>query len=290
MDISSLKAKQLIKQFNIPAKPDILTAIQQELQKPSPDPIDYADIIQQDVALSALVLKVVNSPVYGMNKELSDIRKAVILLGLDSLNNLVTYAVLKQAIQGNACISLEKFWDNSMEIAQMSKLVHSMMSDSVSVKADDLYALCLFRDCGIPLMAMKYDDYRQVLMQANDSPEVRFTDIEEEYYPTNHATIGYFISSSWHLSKSMCELVLRHHESDYLLDKSVDDKNKDLYALMKIASLAASQYKYKKSDPEWGQVSDQVLAYFQISDLDFEEMIADLVDQFEDAHGDLGSS
>jgi HD-like signal output (HDOD) protein len=267
-----------------------LTALQQELQKPSPDPIDYADIIQQDVALSALVLKVVNSPVYGMNKELSDIRKAVILLGLDSLNNLVTYAVLKQAMQGNACISLEKFWDNSMEIAQMSKLLHGLMSDSVRVKADDLYALCLFRDSGIPLMAMKYDDYREVLMKANDTPSVAFTEIEEAHYPTNHATIGYFISSSWHLSKPMCELVLRHHEPTYLLDNSVDDNSKDLYALMKIASFAASLYKYKKPDPEWEQVSEQVLSYFRISDLDFEEMVADLVDQFEDIYGELTSS
>jgi HD-like signal output (HDOD) protein len=289
MEISSLTAKQLIKKFRLPPKPEVLSALQQELAKAEPDPIDYADIISQDVALSALVLKTVNSPVYGLNKEFSDIRKAVILLGLESLNNLVTYTVLKQSMQGKASISLEKFWDNSMEIALMSRLVAIRMADIVRVKADELYALCLFRDCGIPVMAIKYEDYKSVLIEANQSEDTIFTDIEEQYYETNHAIIGYFISSSWNLSKSLCKLILRHHDPKLMIDARVSDSQKDLFALMKIASLAACQYRYHKQDSEWATVKDQVLSHFGLSDLEFNEILLDLTDEFEAQYGELSA-
>lgn len=287
MDLSDERAQEIIRNFRIPPKPTILIALQQELAKGDPDPVDFADVIARDVALSAIVLKTVNSPLFGLKRELSDIQQAVILLGADRVNHLVTYFTLRQSLSGTASISLEKFWDNAMEVATISRLVFDYFATQIQCRSDSLYALSLFRDCGIPLMAMKFADYREVLYEANHAPNHVFTEIEDGHYKTNHAVVGYFVSSSWNLPDSLCELVLRHHDPDFLYDSRVDPAQKDLYALMKIASDALTQYRYGGVDSEWPVVAERVLSYFQLSDLDHQEMLADIKDEYDSRFGDL---
>lgn len=287
MDIGDIKAQDIIKQFSIPAKPEVLIALQQELDKSDPDPQDYADVISRDVALAALVLKTINSPMFGLKREISDIRQAVVLLGTDKLAPLLTYFALRSSIKGKAAISLEKFWDNTMEVATMSNLVISQLSHRCDVDDDQLYALGLFRDCGIPLMAMKYGNYREVLFEANHSPHHSFTEIEDGHYQTNHAIIGYFVASSWHLPKSLHELILRHHDPNFLNDKRISREQKDLYGLNNIASAAATRYKYGKTDSEWPMVKESVLTHFGLSDLDFNDLMADLQDEYDAQFGEL---
>lgn len=286
-DTIQCKAQDIISDFSIPPKPTLLIALQQELAKSDPDPVDFADVIAQDVALSAVVLKTVNSPLFGLNRELSDIRQAVILLGADRLHHLVTYFTLRKSISGKASISLEKFWDNTMEVATMSQLVLKHFAERVDVHPEDLYTLGLFRDCGIPLMAMKYENYKDVLFEANRSPHHVFTEIEDGHYSTNHAVVGYFVTSSWNLPKFLCELVLRHHEVEFLSDDSVSDCDKDLYCLIKIASQAATKYKYGKPDAEWPMVEEAVLSHLSLSDLDYKEIVADLEDEYYSQFGEL---
>lgn len=54
------------------------------------------------------------------------------------------------------------------------------------------------------------------------------------HYQTNHAVLGYFISSSWHLPKEICQLILQHHDNRYLLS-NVDDEYKIAFATLKAA-------------------------------------------------------
>lgn len=60
-NIDNSTAEKLMNSFQIPVKPEILIEIQQEQSKPDPSPTIIAAIIAKDVALSAAVLKTVNS-------------------------------------------------------------------------------------------------------------------------------------------------------------------------------------------------------------------------------------
>ena len=81
--------------------------------------------------------------------------------------------------------------------------------------------------------------------------------------------------------------MLRHHEADFINDDSVTDSQKDLYCLIKIASKAATRYKYGKIDAEWPMVKESVLARLGMSDIDYDDMMADLLDEYHSQYGDL---
>ena len=89
IEINKKILSDVSKGFSIPAKPDILQALQDELAG-EPELYRVADIIAADVATSAAVLKIINSPFYGLSRTISDIRQAVMFLGLENITNLVT--------------------------------------------------------------------------------------------------------------------------------------------------------------------------------------------------------
>ena len=275
------KASEIIGKFNIPPKPSLLSTLEKELVSGHYSPESLAEIISQDVALSGAVIKTVNSSLFGLRRNVADIRQAVVFLGVDWIKNLFSFFAMRQLSSSGSSISLEKFWDNTMEVANMSKIVLRHLEGVVSVDPEQLYSLALFRDCGLPLMAMKYANYKEVLSEANRSSHRCFTEIEDSHYDTNHATVGYFMASSWKLPSSLCQLVLRHHDESFLSDTTVSEGQKDLFSLIKISSAAAVRYKYQTLDGEWPLTSAAVLGRFQMSELDFEELILDSVDTYQ---------
>lgn len=203
------KISAVVSGFQVPVKPEILTSIDQLMAQKEPDIEKIADLISSDVGLSASILKIINSPMYGMNRRISKIKQAVMMLGLKTINSLVTATLLKQSFSGKSSISLERFWDDANDIANAMIFIGSKVKTIIPVEM--LYTIGLFHDCGIPLLALKYENYKDVLIEANTSDE-SFINVEEKHYQTNHAVLGYYISSSWHLPKEICQLILQHHD------------------------------------------------------------------------------
>ena len=285
-DIDSEKAEQISKNFHIPVQPVVLQQLQLEQAKSDPSPTAFADVIVQDVALSASVLKTVNSPLYGLNRSITDIKQSVMMLGTDNISTLASFFLLKNAFPNkNSSISLEKYWDVAMETANMVNIVMDYLHLKSAVPPEDAYAFALFRDCGIPLMATKFDNYKEVLQHANTHPKTVFTEFEEEAFQTNHAVVGYFLANAWHLPKPLCHFILRHHDLSFLEDSNTSDNDKTLYALIKLAANVLSQYKYLKDDSEWLLSRDQVLHFFNLSELDYADLEEDVKDSYNTQFG-----
>lgn len=278
MDISM--AEKLINGFQVPVKPQILIEIQQEQAKPFASPNVIAKIIAKDVAMSAAVLKSVNSPIFGLQRKITDINQSVILLGSRNVSNLVTFFELKKGVGTKSSISHEKYWDLAMETANVMMLIIDSLSSKIKCANEDAYAFGLFRDCGIPLMAMKYSNYKALLIEVNKQSETVMTEIEDNYYQTNHAVVGYFVARSWNLPQNLCELILRHHEPDFLQASDVTKEQKDLYAVAKFAGNVLSQYHVRKDESEWNLVKDSVLGHLGLSEMDYNEIQEDTKEAF----------
>jgi len=167
INLDNKKMASVVSSFQIPVKPQILTDMQLLLDEVEPDIESIANLISNDVGLSSAILKIINSPFYGMNRRISEIKQAVMILGLKTINGLVTALLLKSSFQGNACISLERFWDDSLDVANAMTFIANKVENKIPV--DMLYSIGLFQNCGIPLLALKFDDYKEVLIEANSS-------------------------------------------------------------------------------------------------------------------------
>ena len=195
--------------FSVPAQPDLLLKLQRLMAEQEIDLNAIADTISQDIAVSATILKTINSPLYGLARTISDIKKSVRYIGLNGINTLVTSSLIRQSFKQHDCsVSLDDFWHNSNNIANTA--VHIGKTIKQRLSSEKLFTLGLFHDCGIPVMAMKYNDYQNTLEHAENTPNLTLPEVEENTYSVNHATIGYYVATSWRLPKDMCQLILRH--------------------------------------------------------------------------------
>jgi len=265
--------------FSVPAQPALLLKIQELMANSDPDINDIADAISQDVAVSATILKTINSPIYGLARSISDIKKSVRYIGIQGIITLVTSNLLKKSFNQNSCsIELDDFWSNSTNIANTAVYIGTKIKRKVS--SEKLFTIGLFHDCGIPVMATKFTDYAQTLEKAINTPSKTLPTIEESAYQVNHATIGYYVASSWRLPKDICQLILQHHERNFLLN--LDNSESQLhFAILKLAENIVHQHKHFTPSADWPFIQDTILTVLDIDEEDVQDIMEDVNEQTE---------
>lgn len=258
------------KNFIIPPKPQILNDLELLASAQEPSLSDAAEIIAKDVAIASAILKIVNSPAYGLVRSVSDIKQAIMFLGWNGIEALIPALKLKQMfLQKTCCISLERFWDNASEIANVNMIVGQRVKNKIPVEY--LYTLGLFHDCGIVPMAIKYDDYVNVLHGSNRSSKESLVDIEDRVYGANHAIIGYYLASSWHLPRDICQLILRHHDLSLLEDTS--DPNQQLcFCVLKLSESIVNSILRDEKIKDWERLEPFILKKLNMSEDEYIEL------------------
>jgi HD-like signal output (HDOD) protein len=259
--------------FSVPAQPTLLLKLQKIMAEDEPDLNILANTISQDVAVASTILKTINSPLYGLARSISDIHKSVRYIGLNGINSLVTNTLIKSSFEQKDCsIALEDFWDNATHIA--NTCVHIGNSLKQAVSKDKLFSLGLFHDCGIPVMAMKYKDYNDTYELAYNTPSKTLPVIEGEAYGVSHATIGYYVASSWRLPKDICQLILSHHDREFLNLKG-SRVQKFYYAILKLAENIVHNHKHFRDSADWPYIQDMVFTLLDIDEDDYQDYIED---------------
>ena len=123
----------------------------------------------------------------------------------------------------------------------------------------------------------KYNDYQDLLDQALTTPEIALTDIEEKQYNFNQATIGYYVASSWRLPKDVCQIILQHHDRNYL-NKLDGSETQDLFAILKLSEHLASLKYLDCPSADWSYVEEKVLTILAIDKTNLDELVNEFTD------------
>lgn len=275
-ELSSQQISQALQGISVPPQPQIMVDLQMEQYMPDPDLEVIARLIAQDPGLSGALLKIVNSPYYGLTNKIASIRRAVTLLGSRTVINLINAQSIKGEMGDDTIVTLNRFWDTAQDVA-MTTL--SLAKRTGMSAPDEAYALGLFHDCGIPLMLKRFPDYMHVLEQgyANAGPGHRVVDTENRHFNTNHAVVGYYTAKSWRLPAHLTEAIANHHNALAIFsdESSRNGPLKNLLAVLKMAEHICESSNVlgnQREDHEWNSISHLVLDYIGLSEYDFENV------------------
>ena len=93
--------------------------VSKEIKNPEADLSTVSNIINKDVAMSAKVLKVVNSAFFGLSEKVDSIDRALSLMGMLNFNKIILASSLKESL-GSSYPGIENFWDHSMAVATIA--------------------------------------------------------------------------------------------------------------------------------------------------------------------------
>ncbi|MDP2825293.1 MAG: HDOD domain-containing protein [Sulfuritalea sp.] len=264
------------KDIEIPPRPAILERISNEMLKEEPDYKRLATIIGADVSLSAGLIKTANSPFFGYRIRARTINEALMLLGLDVASRVLAGIILRQVFPGS--LRLERFWDASARIARVSGWLARRVGNH-KLRPDDAYTFGLFRDCGIPVLMMRFPDYRGVLARANSEEKLGFTAIEEAQLPTNHAIVGCMLAHNWWLPEEIYLAIRYHHDPAIVATPSLTPPLTSRYriAIAQFAEHLVQRHTGLGHTREWPKLGDACLKLLDIAEDDVEDILAEAV-------------
>lgn len=272
--------EKILKGITIPSPPQIIADLQMEMAMPDPDLNEMADMISKDPGLAGGVLKTLNSPYYG-SRDIGSISKAVMMLGMDTVANIVNTLYMRDALAQDSDVSddvykaMTRFWDSAADVARACRLVAQRLRFNDPEMA---YLLGLFHDAGIPLLMQRYPDYLDVVAQSYLLEEPRIVDVENKYYETNHAVISFYAARSWKLPEALCRVIAVHHDDNEIFsDKDkTDPDEKYLMAILKLGEHLAGLSRTignNEEDLEWQRSKDKILEYLGMSQFDYDDLV-----------------
>lgn len=275
-ELSAEYIQQVLQGISVPPQPQIMVDLQMEQVMPNPDLRAIAKLIGQDPGLSGALLKVVNSPFFGLTNRIASIQQAVNLLGCNTVINLINAQSIRGELTDEAIVTLNRFWDTAQDVAMTCLTLAKRIGYH---SPDEAYTLGLFHNCGIPLMIKRFPNYMTVLEEAYASAigESRVVDTENRLLNTNHAVVGYFTAKSWNLPLHLCEAIASHHNALAIFteDSSRDAQLKTLLAILKMAEHICESHLVlgnQAEDHEWQSIERLVLEYVGLSAYDFENL------------------
>jgi len=265
-----------LKDIGIPPRPTILDRISREMMQDEPDYKRLANIIGADVSLSASLIKTANSPFFGYRNRVRSVNEALMMLGLDVASRAIAGIILRKVFPNS--LHLERFWDASARIARLSGWLAQHVGHN-KLRPDDAYTFGLFRDCGIPVLLMRFPGYEKILANANSEAGRSFTAIEDAQLPTNHAMVGCLLAQSWWLPEETCLAIRHHHEVAIIETPSITPPLTSRYriAIAQFAEHLMQRHTGLSHTQEWPKLGTACLRLLDVAEDDIDAILADAV-------------
>ena len=196
----------------IPAEAASHQRIAHELQNPQFDLKNIAELIKQDPALTAQLLKIVNSPAFSRGISIQNVDEAVLILGALKLQALVASAWAFFLIDDNACKGFhpKNEWQHAVAIAdRVRRICEEERVDSQT--AETAIIAAMLHDLGKLLLAANVPHDYAVIMEKVELGQGFSWQVENELLGFNHAEVAGCLLGLWGVPLPVAEAVMLHH-------------------------------------------------------------------------------
>lgn len=193
----------------LPALRAVVLDVLRSLESPQTHLAGLAQGISRDVALSASVLRVVNSPFYGLASRVGSVQQAALILGTSNLRGIITAAALVNALPlpRDGSFDPDRFWMHSFTCAVWARLLAERARESVEL----CYTAGLLHDVGKIVLAIYFGELCSEVARRSDAEGRPAHEIERELLGFDHARVGAELLAHWRLPERLRQPVAQHH-------------------------------------------------------------------------------
>ncbi|MDR2841862.1 MAG: HDOD domain-containing protein [Spirochaetaceae bacterium] len=249
-------SKAIVEQVNsLPQFPENILMVQKLTSDPKSDMIDIARRISVDPAMTADIIKIVNSPQYMLGKRCDNISDAVKIVGIKGIKNLL-YSYGTQKILGDDTQSKKDLWEHSYRCAFYAyNLVRNFCPDKSIL--DDAYVGGMLHDMGKIVFDNTHPDLVNKMKKFCVQKSIADQTFEDVSSGMNHAEIGGLIAEKWNFPENLVASIRFHHDPS-----SAPDAYKDIVDAVYFANMLC-EIEFGVAVPE--QLDADVLAYFGLT-------------------------
>jgi len=217
--------------------PPVMLQLMEEASKPEPDFAVLGKIISMDPALSTTILNLVNSPFYGLSQEISDFKRAAVVLGTRELLNLAVTVTYQKHICTNLKNDDYKVFNDWMLTVWGAISAQLIASRICPDQADKVYLCCLLKDISLFFLrcAAPGELPGNVSKKLITNSYHGQSEDENDIWGMNHGALSQLLLTRWKMNTVDCPSLQHHHELDDI--DSFDEPTKALILATKWAEM-----------------------------------------------------
>jgi len=263
----------------IPPRPDILMEIQGMLSHDELDVSSLSGLIKQDVALYSVLLSAVNSPWLGLNQPVESVEKAVTILGITKVTNLLRAVLVRSCFPDTPL--LESFWTTATEVAS---ICDDLARKYGIVNADNAYTTGMLHNTGMAIMLNEFDGFEPFMNKHAHRPIDELTVLQRREFETDHFLQGALLAKQWYMPSEV-SLAIRYQpivKSVLTGKKELPVSVTSLLAVLTLAKNISNEYRNYwsiQNDAFHGDSMDAALSYLDIHQTEFDEIKEDFIEE-----------
>jgi putative nucleotidyltransferase with HDIG domain len=204
---------------------------------------DVVNIIQQDLAMSAKILQLVNSGFFGLPQRANTLEHAVNYLGLDKIRTLALYPETFRVFAPDIRIP-DSFGATVQRHSHRTATIAGALPLAPELR-EAAFLAGLLHDVGKLVLASTMPDaYCAVLARMNDQGSTQ-AEVEEELLGISHAEIGAYLLGLWGINDLVVEAIAHHHHPT-----CVSHPDLDCSIAVYLADLLAHELEIHANDPQ----------------------------------------
>src|SRR3954470_2658184 len=179
-DPQALIAQAINAISHIATLPEITLKIIELVDNPRSTAQDLNKLISNDPSLVARILKVVNSAFYGLPGQIGSINRALVLLGLNAVKNIVIAASLAKLFRGGRVsphFSAKDLWTHSIAVGVFSKMLVGKLHNALP---DEAFLAGLIHDIGILVELQAFREPLVEIAERATKEQIRYIDLETQ--------------------------------------------------------------------------------------------------------------
>lgn len=225
---------------NLPSISSVAVKVEELLNSPTSNADDFDSVISQDPALTAKLLKMVNSAFYGLTYKVESISRAVTIVGFKQIRELVTTMAVLDAFEGfeNELLDLKSFWEHSL-FCGIAGRVFAIFTRAPN--PDVYFTAGLLHDVGkLILLSHSPLEYKEVLRMNETNGKLSY-ESEQQIFGFTHCNVGAELCRLWNHPEALIETVAYHHQP------ALGSQDNRLVPMIHLADLVTNAFEFGRS-------------------------------------------
>lgn len=190
--------------------PQVAIQVMEVAGNPNSGAADLKRVVENDPALSARVVKMVNSAAFGLRNKIDNLHQAISYLGLNQVRNLAMTASVSEVFRKESsfgCYRRVGLWRHLVSVGVCARLVASRCGLN---NFEDAFLAGLLHDIGIILEdEHMHEVFRQVIDHVSE--ERSLIEVEMALLGYTHANVGDRVADGWRFPPAIRAAIKHHH-------------------------------------------------------------------------------
>ncbi len=196
---------------NLPPIPKLTKEALDLLSDDNTPIVNISKVVSKDQGLVTKILTIANSPMYGLQRRVTTIDFAILVLGFKELNNIITVLSMVESFinKTDKYLDQKEFWLHSYLTGTASK---KLAEEFGYPNSSEAFIAGFLHDMGITVMHRYFHSGFIALNDLIRNKEYSFYNAEIETFGMTHEEMGYNLVKKWNFPVPLCEAILYHHK------------------------------------------------------------------------------